>query len=90
MALGCLSSFYIAASGSIAANSVLVDSYKGDLTGITAVSGLGKMYVAEGGQVHIYNTGDSTERDNSNVTVQGTAYDVAYMDAPTDGDDANY
>lgn len=83
VALGCLSLY------NSSTNAVSVDSYKGDLTGITSVTGLSKVYVAEGGQVHIYNT-DGTERDNSNVTVQGTAYDVAYMDAPTDGDDANY
>ncbi len=84
VALGCLSLFNTSTNAA-----PIVDSYKGDLTGITAVTGLSKVYVAEGGQVHIYNT-DGTERDNSNVTVQGTAYDVAYMDAPTDGDDANY
>jgi hypothetical protein len=28
--------------------------------------------------------------NNSNVTVTGTAYDVAYMDATTDGDNTVY
>ena len=84
-ALGCLTLFNTASN-----KVVLVDSYKGDLTGITSITGLNKIYVAEGGQVHIYNTTDGTERDNSNVTVTGTAYDVAYMDSTTDGDDANY
>ncbi len=84
VALGCLSLF------NTATNAVFVDSYKGDLTGITDIEGLNKVYVAEGGQVHIYNAPDGSERDNANVTVTGTAYDVAYMDAGTDGDDANY
>jgi hypothetical protein len=71
-------------------NSVLLESYKGDGTGIAAVTGLNKVYTAEGGQVYIYNTADGTTRDNSNVTVTGTAYDVAYMDAASDGDNTTY
>jgi hypothetical protein len=84
VALGCLTLF------NTGNNSVFVDSYKGDLTGVTAVTGLHKIYVAEGGQVHIYNTPDGSERNNFNVTVTGTASDVAYMDATSNGDDANY
>jgi len=95
VALGCLTLFNTA---SVSQGSVAIDTYKGDLTGITSIAGLHKMYVAEGGQVHIYNTPGVvtsgvltiTERDNTNVTVTGTAYDVAYMDATSDGDDANY
>ena len=71
-------------------NSVTIDSYKGDGTGVAAVSGLGKVYVAEGGQVYIYSTADMSELNNSNVTVVGTAIDVAYMDAATDDDNATY
>lgn len=81
---GCLTSF------NTATKKVFIDSYKGDLTGIAAVTGLHKIYVAEGGQVHIYNTADGSERDNTFVTVTGTAYDVAYMDAPTNADNALY
>ena len=84
VALGCLTLF------NTSSNAVFVDSYKGDLTGETAILNFHKIYVAEGGQVHIYNTPDGSERDNTNVTVTGTAYDVAYIDAATDGDDANY
>ena len=84
VALGCLTLF------NTSNNAVFVDSYKGDLTGVTAILNFHKIYVAEGGQVHIYNTPDGSERDNTNVTVTGTAYDVAYIDAATDGDDANY
>ena len=76
VALGCLSLY------NTSSNAVSVDTYKGDLTGITSVTGLSKIYVAEGGQVHIYNT-DGTERDNEFVRIQGTALDVAYMDAST-------
>jgi hypothetical protein len=85
--LGCLTEF------NTASNKVIgIDTYKGDLTGVTSIEGLNKVYVAEGGQVHIYNTNTATltERDNSNVTITGTAYDVAYMDASDDGDNANY
>jgi len=71
-------------------NSTLIESFKGDGTGIAAVIGLNKVYTAEGGQVYIYNTSDGTARDNTNVTVTGTAYDVAYMDAATDGDNTTY
>ncbi len=81
---GCLTLF------NTSSGSVLLDAYKGDATGIAAVTGLHKVYTAEGGQVYIYNTADGTERDNSNVTVQGTAIDVAYMDATSDGDNTDY
>lgn len=81
---GCLTMF------NTATNSVTLDSYKGDATGIAAVTTLNKVYTAEGGQVYIYNTSDMSQRDNSNVTVGGTAADVAYMDAGTDGDNTTY
>lgn len=71
-------------------NSVLVESFKGDGTGIAAVTGLNKVYTTEGGQVYIYNTSDGTARDNTNVTVNGTAYDVAYMDGASDGNNTTY
>jgi hypothetical protein len=64
--------------------------YIGDATGIAAVTGLHKVYTAEGGQVYIYSTVDGSSMNNSNVTVTGTAYDVAYMDATTDGDNTVY
>ena len=83
-AFGCLTLF------NTGTNAVTVDAYKGDATGIAAVTGLHKVYTAEGGQVYIYNTADGSERDNSNVTVNGTAYDVAYMDAPSDDDNTTY
>jgi hypothetical protein len=81
---GCLTMF------NTSNNSSLLDAYKGDATGIAAVTGLSKVYTAEGGQVYIYNTMNGTERDNSNVTVTGTAVDVAYMDATSDGDNTDY
>ena len=81
---GCLTMF------NTSTNSVLLDSYKGDATGIAAVTGLNKVYTAEGGQVYIYNTADGSERDNSNVSVSGTAADVAYMDATSDADNTTY
>jgi hypothetical protein len=61
--------------------------YYGSLTGICWVQNYNKVYTAYGGQVHIFNTADGTERDNEFVAVAGSALDVAYMDALTD--DAN-
>jgi hypothetical protein len=60
--------------------------YYGDLTGLCWVQGFNKMYTAYGGQVHIFSTVDGSEINNKNVIVQGTALDVAYMDAVTDAD----
>jgi hypothetical protein len=68
----------------------MLDSYKGDATGIAAVTGLNKIYTAEGGQVYIYSTVDGSAIDNQYVMVTGTAYDVAYMDALTDGNNTVY
>jgi hypothetical protein len=82
---GCLTMF------NTSTNSVTaIDSYKGDATGIAAITGLSKVYTTEGGQVYIYATTDGSTRDNSNVTVVGTASDVAYMDAPTDENNTYY
>lgn len=57
--------------------------YYGSLTGICWVQSYNKVYTAYGGQIHIFSTVDGSEIDNSNVTVQGTVLDVAYMDALT-------
>ena len=81
---GCLTMF------NTSNNSVFIDAYKGDATGIAAVTGLNKVYTAEGGQIHIYSTANGSELDNSNVTVTGTAVDVAYMDATSDGNNTDY
>jgi hypothetical protein len=83
--LGCVTMF------NTSNNAVsMIDSYKGDGTGIAAVTGLHKVYTAEGGQVYIYSTVDGSSLDNSQVTVTGTAYDVAYMDAASDSDNTTY
>lgn len=68
----------------------MIDSYKGDATGLAAVTSLHKVYTAEGGQVYIYSTVDGHTLDNSQVTVTGTASAVAYMDAASDADNAYY
>jgi len=57
--------------------------YYGDLTGLCWVQNLHKMYTAYGGQIHAFNTTDGSEIDNSLITIQGTALDVAFMDAIT-------
>lgn len=81
---GCLTLF------NTSTNAVSFDTYKGDLTGIADVEGLHKIYVAEGGQIYIYRTTDFAALDNSNVTVVGTAYDVAYMDGTSDANNTTY
>ncbi|HEV2133087.1 MAG TPA: hypothetical protein VGR47_02385 [Terracidiphilus sp.] len=68
----------------------LLEPYAGDATGVTAVTGLHKVYAAEGGQVYIYSTSDGKALDNQYVTVTGTAWDVAFMDAHTDADNTVY
>ena len=68
----------------------MLEPYLGDATGIAAVTGLHKIYTAEGGQVYIYSTVDGTAIDNQYVTVTGTAYDVAYMDADSDTNNTVY
>jgi hypothetical protein len=83
--LGCLTMF------NTAKNSVtMIGSYKGDATGVASVLTLHKVYTAEGGQVYIYSTVDGSALDNSQVTVVGTAYDVAYMDSPSDANNTTY
>lgn len=91
---GCLTFF------NLANNSVLVEPWYGDLTGLCAIIEWHKMYTAYGGQLHIYATTNSgittyqtnpytagSELSNQYVTVHGTAFDVAYMDAPSNAAD---
>ena len=82
---GCLTMF------NTSSNTVtMLEPYLGDLTGIADVEGLHKVYVAQGGQVYIYSTKDGSSINNQYVTVTGTAYDVAYMDGHTDGNNTVY
>jgi len=57
--------------------------YYGSLTGLCWIQNYGKMYTADGGQIHAFNTIDGSERNNYNITIGGTVFDVAYMDALT-------
>lgn len=82
---GCLT-MYNTSSNKV----VLLEPYFGDATGVTAVTGLHKIYSAQGGQVYINTTTDGTAIDNQYVTVTGTAADVAYMDAVSDSDNTVY
>jgi hypothetical protein len=68
----------------------LIEPYIGDATGVAAVTGLHKIYTAEGGQVYIFSTTDGSAINNQFVTVTGTAYDVAYMDGLTDANNTAY
>lgn len=82
---GCLTMF------NTSSNSVtMLEPYLGDLDGIAGVIGLHKVYVAQGGQVYIYHTTDGSSINNQYVTVTGTASDVAFMDAHTDGNNTVY
>lgn len=81
---GCLTMF------NTSTNTATVGSYLGDATGIAAVTGLHKIYTSEGGQIYIFSTKDMSELNNSNVTVTGTAMDVAYMDATSNADNTDY
>ncbi len=82
---GCLTMYNTSTN-----SATLLEPFQGDLTGIAAVLTLHKVYVAEGGQVYIFSTVDGTAINNFYVTVTGTAYDVAYMDATTDADNTDY
>jgi hypothetical protein len=82
---GCLTMFNTSSK-----TVTMLEPYLGDLTGIAAVTGLHKVYVAQGGQVYIYTTTDGTSINNQYVTVTGTAYDVAYMDGVTDENNTVY
>ncbi len=82
---GCLT-MYNTSSNSV----TMLEPYLGDLTGIADVEGLHKVYVAQGGQIYIFNTRDGSSINNQYVTVTGTAYDVAYMDGTTDGNNTVY
>ena len=57
--------------------------YYGSLTGLCWVQNYHKVYTAYGGQVHAFYTSNGQEINNTNFTVQGTALDVAYIDALT-------
>ena len=64
-------------------NDNLDQYYYGSLTGLCWVQNFHKVYTAYGGQVHAFNTADGSEINNTLITVQGTALDVAYIDAIT-------
>ena len=85
---GCLTMLNISSPASPTVT--MLEPYLGDATGIAAVTGLNKIYTAEGGQVYIYSTADGSAFDNQYVTVTGTAYDVAYMDATSDSNNTVY
>lgn len=82
---GCLT-MYNTSSNSV----TMIEPYKGDATGIAAVTGLHKLYAVEGGQVYIFNTADGSSINNQYVTVTGTAWDVAFMDAASDSNNTVY
>ena len=65
-------------------NANLNPVYYGSLTGECWVQNYHKIYTAYGGQIHAFNTVDGSEINNYYVTIQGTVFDVAYIDAESD------
>jgi hypothetical protein len=84
-AYGCLTMFNTSTD-----SITTIEPYLGDATGIANVEGYHKVYVAEGGQVYIFSTQDGSSINNQYVTVTGTAWDVAFMDATTDSNNTVY
>ena len=82
---GCLT-MYNTASNSV----TMLEPYLGDATGIANIDGYHKVYVVQGGQVYIYSTKDGSSINNQYVTVTGTAWDVAFMDATSDSSNTVY
>lgn len=85
LAYGCLTMYDTSAS-----KVVLLEPFNGDGTGIAAITGLHKIYSAQGGQVYIHSTKNGAAIDNQYVKVTGTASDVAYMDGITDTNNTVY
>jgi hypothetical protein len=82
---GCLTMY------NTSTNSVtMLEPYLGDATGIANVEGYHKVYAVQGGQVYIFSTQDGSSINNQYVTVQGTAWDVAFMDATSDSNNTVY
>lgn len=81
---GCLTAINTSSN-----NVVLIDTWSGDVTGIAAITGLHKVYYAEGGKVWIRSTTDPSNLNSAAslaITPAGTAVDVVYMDSNTDSD----
>lgn len=87
---GCLTMFNTSTNKVTMIEPYVNSNGVGSVTGIAAVTTLHKVYVAEDGQVYIFSTVDGSQRDNQYVTVSGTAYDVAYIDATTDANNTVY
>jgi len=84
---GCLSVF--STSNLSSSSTAYVDNWKGDVTGIAAITGLHKAYYAEGGSVWIRSTTNPSIVNSGAslaITPAGTAVDVVYMDSNTDSD----
>ena len=74
VAEGCLSVYN---SG---AGSATIETPKGEVTGMQAISGRLIVYVIEGGELRIYDSSTSTEKLPSPVDIVGKAWDVKAID----------
>lgn len=64
----------------LSSKAATIDPPKGDVTGITAVPGRNEVYVAEGGEVRVYDTTTNKESTSVFIDVVGKAEDVAILD----------
>jgi len=73
---GCLSIF------DIGANTAVVDTPNGDVTGIAPIGGGNEVYVVEGGELRIFDTTTSAPSTIHFVDIVGKAMDVKEVDNP--------
>lgn len=73
---GCLTIF------DIGANSAVVDTPNGDVTGIAPIGGRNIVYVVEGGELRIFDTTTSAPSTTHFVDIIGQAIDVKEVDNP--------
>lgn len=78
--LGCLTLFD-PTSKSVVVDTVSGGASKGDVTGMAYIDTRNLMYVAEGGELLIYNTSGVQQQaiDNNNLDIVGQAWDVVYV-----------
>jgi YVTN family beta-propeller protein len=74
VAEGCLSIY------NIGAGSATIETPKGEVTGMQAISGRTRVYVVEGGELRIYDSSSGTEVVPPPVNIVGKAWDVKQVD----------
>jgi len=64
----------------VGAGTATIDSPKGEVTGMQAISGGAKVYVVSGGELRIYNSSTGAEVLPPPVDIVGKAWDVKQVD----------